>query len=319
MKTRGRIKPMLATLIDEPFDDEDWIFEIKWDGFRALAEIHENQIDLYSRNLLPFNGKFPSIVSDLKKLKIDDALFDGEIVVVDKKGRSSFQLIQNYQSGLAPESALFYYVFDILFYEGKNLCKSPLIERKSLLKQLLKKSGHSIRYSDHIEKSGNQFFKQCVKLKLEGMVAKQKSSPYLIATRSKKWLKIKSLQRQEFVVCGFTEPKGSRKNFGSLIIGFYEKKELKFAGHVGGGFSENDLITLRKKFAPFIQKTCPFKKCPKKCAKKCAKTNAAVTWLKPHFVCEVSFNEWTKEGILRQPIFLGLREDKSPKQVKKEY
>lgn len=307
---RRRIKPMMATLIDEPFDDEEWIFEIKWDGFRAVADVNGSKIDLYSRNLLSFNTKFPLIVEHLKKLKID-AIFDGEIVVVDKKGRSSFQLIQNYQLGIEPETNLNYYIFDILFFEGEDLRNYPLIERKEILKNILKKHSKSpIRYSDHIEKNGKKFFQSCVKHELEGMICKNKTSPYLSGIRSKKWLKVKSLSRQEFVICGFTQPKGTRKNFGSILVGIYEKGELRFAGHVGGGFSEKDLSDLRKKFQPYIQEKCPFKNRPK--------TDATVTWLKPHFVCEVSFNEWTKEGILRQPIFIGLRTDKPPKQVIKE-
>ncbi len=195
--------PMLATLIDQPFDDPEWIFEIKWDGFRSLAVLDGNNVELYSRNLISFNSRFPLIADHLKQLNLD-AVFDGEIVILDEKGISHFQFLQNNQS----ENNVYYYVFDLLYFQGKDLRKTPLIERKSLLKNILKKTKSShIRYADHIEQYGVEFLKQCDKKGCEGIIGKKKQSTYLEGERSKNWVKIKTEKRQEMVICGFTEPK----------------------------------------------------------------------------------------------------------------
>lgn len=302
------IFPMLATLVDEPLNSDDWLFEIKWDGFRALAFIDENSIDLKSRNKLSFNQQFPILTKELKKIK-EQVILDGEIVALDEEGKSHFQLLQNYQNNSSVN--ICYYIFDILFYEGNDLRDTPLIERKEILKKFLDKYSFSyLRYNDHILKNGISFFKEAVKNNLEGIIGKKVASTYE-SKRSKEWIKIKSSLRQEVVIGGFTEPQGSRDKFGSLIVGIYNNNnELEYAGHVGGGFNSSLLKSVHKELSKYIQKNCPFKTKPKR--------NKDATWVKPKLICEVSFAEWTKDNIMRQPIFEGLREDKKAKEVKKE-
>ncbi len=308
-KMPGFIPPMLATLIDKPFDDEDWLFEVKWDGFRSLAFVDKGEVQLKSRNNLSFNNKFLEIIKELKKAK-GSIILDGEIVVIDEKGKSHFQLIQNYSSNEI--NVLCYYVFDILFKDGADLRELPLIERKEILKKYLSElNSPLIRFSDHVIKSGKNLFKAALKEHLEGIIGKKIASCYE-SRRSKAWVKIKSHMTQEIIICGFTEPKGSRKKFGALIAGIYDKnKILRFAGHVGGGFDEAVLVEIYNKLKPNIIKKCPFKNEPK--------VNTPVTWVKPKLIGEVVFSEWTKDNIMRHPIFKGLRIDKDDtKDVKKE-
>lgn len=303
------INPMYATLVDKPFDHSDWLFEIKWDGFRAIAEV-DGDVLLYSRYHQPFNQRFPLIVEHLKKIT-KQAIFDGEIVALDKKGKSHFQALQNIQNTHLVDTQLCYYIFDLLYYDGHDLRAMPLIERKAILKSILAPFANTpIRYNDHIENAGMAFFKLSQDHGLEGMIGKLKNSLYHEGKRTKEWVKIKHHLRQEAIICGFTEPKGGRKNIGALILGVYENKTLRYIGHCGGGFTDKMLQRLKTQFTPFIQKKCPFTHPPK--------TNTPVTWIKPHYLCEVSFSEWTKEGAMRQPIFIGLREDKSPKEVIRE-
>ena len=311
------IKPELATLVDQPFDRKGWIFEIKWDGFRTLADMHQGHVELYSRNLLPFNELFAPIHDSLKKSKAD-MLLDGEVVILDPKGRSNFQLLQNYQRTAAPEGRassikdgrgkghLVYYVFDLLRLKGKSTMGLPLEQRKKLLKQNLPKLPN-VKYSDHIEERGVAFFKAAQKQNLEGIIAKDFQSPYRPGRRTMDWLKIKTQLRQEAVIGGFTEPLGSRKFFGSLILGVYERGKFKYIGHSGGGFDEETLKSIYHNLKPLVKKESPFAtKVPNK---------AKPYWVKPKFVCEVAFSEWTTEGQMRHPVFLGLRPDKNPKQV----
>ena len=300
------IKPMLATLVKEPFNREGWIFEIKWDGFRAVADINRSEVRLYSRNFLNFNEKFQPIVQALQKLKLQ-AIFDGEVVVLDKRGKSHFQLLQNFQE--TGEGQLTYYVFDILSLNGKNLMTTPLLERKKILKKIFPKN-NLIKYSDHIEKNGINFFKIAKKSGLEGIIAKEASSPYRPGKRTLEWQKIKVHMQQEAVIAGFTEPRGGRKKFGALVLGVYNRDKLVYIGHTGGGFNEESLNLIYNKLKPIVQKRSPFAVAPK--------TNTPVTWVKPKLVCEITFSEWTSDGHMRQPIFLGIRPDKSPKEVKRE-
>src|SRR5579885_3058190 len=206
-KLPHHLQPMLATLVKEPFDRVGWLFEIKWDGFRAVAEINKGHVELYSRNLLPFNEHFPHIVEALSKIK-KSMILDGEIVVLDKHGKSSFQLLQNYrETGLGN---LRYMIFDILFYDGHDLRPLPLLERKKILKKVLPKTA-LLRYSEHVEQKGSAFFKAAQKLQLEGIMAKDANSEYHTGKRTWDWQKIKIRQEQEAVIGGFTEPRGSRK------------------------------------------------------------------------------------------------------------
>lgn len=302
------IQPMLATLISKPFNDQNWLFEIKWDGFRTLAFINKGEVALKSRNKNLLNHNFPKIVEELEQVK-ESVILDGEVVVLDEKGRSDFQLMQNYQRDR--KGALYYYLFDFLFKDGSDLRELPLTERKTLLKTFVDKYQFSnIRFSDHILEKGEAFFQEASKNHLEGIIGKKINSPYL-PFRSRDWVKIKTLRRQEVVICGFTQPRGSRKKFGSLIVGVYNDQDtLSYAGNVGGGFNFASLKEVYKKLEPLIQKNSPFKNK--------IKTKTAATWVKPKLICEVSFSEWTKENIMRQPIFQGLRTDKPPKKVKRE-
>ncbi|MBS4169247.1 DNA ligase D [Parachlamydia sp. AcF125] len=302
------ISPMLATLTDRPFNGEDWLFEIKWDGYRALAFVDEKGVQLKSRNRLLLNEKFPSIVDNLKKIPAK-VILDGELVVLDHEGRSDFQLMQNYQK--KRKGALYYYVFDLLYADGQDLRHLPLIERKNILKKILNKAPLSlIRFSDHVINEGEEFYKEASERQLEGIIAKKISSPYR-SQRSQDWLKIKTGLRQEVVVGGFTQPRGSRKKFGALLVGVYDDQgALHYVGHVGGGFSHSLLEEVYQQLSPLTQTNSPFKNAPK--------PNMPVTWVKPELICEVSFAEWTKDNMMRQPIFRGVRIDKEPEEVKKE-
>lgn len=302
-----KVHPMLATLVDEPFDGKEWLFETKWDGFRAIAQLRYDDVELYSRNFKSFNFKFAPIVEALQRLGVE-AVLDGEIVVLDKKGKSSFQGLQNYQT--TGKGDLHYYVFDLLYFEGYDTRDLPLIKRKELLEKLLSEQKDSkILYSSHTFAKGKMAFKEAEKHGEEGIIAKKIESAY-ISARSREWLKVKTHARQEAVICGFTEPRGSRKHFGALIIGVYKDGRLQYAGHVGGGFDEAGLKDMIKKLTPFIVEKCPFSEVPK--------TNAPVTWVKPKLIAEISFQEWTEDGRMRQPIFQGFRYDKEAKEVKKE-
>lgn len=302
------IAPMLATLVKEPFSDDEWLFEIKWDGYRALAFIDRGKVQLISRTQHVWNQIFPTIVNSLEKME-GQVILDGEIVVLDSKGRSNFQLLQTFQK--EGNGTLCYTVFDILYKDGKDLREIPLIERKKILTEYLNRyPPTNIHFSDHIIGRGEAFFHEASKAKLEGIIGKRLTSTYQ-SRRSDEWVKIKTKQRQEVVIGGFTAPRGSRKRFGALLVGIYnDKNELQYAGHVGGGFNSKLLDDVYEKLEPLIRKTSPFKESPK--------PNAPVTWVKPLLVCEVAFAEWTKDDIMRQPIFQGLRVDKTPKKVKKE-
>lgn len=300
------IPPMLATLVKQPFDDENWIFEIKFDGYRALAFINHKHVQLKSRNNQLWNTKFPTIVARLKKIN-SQVIFDGELVVLDVKGKSHFQWMQNYQK--EHKGHLYYYVFDLLYKDGKDLRELPLIERKALLKKYVKKLAlPQVRFSQHLFGKGKAFFKQAAKAHLEGIIGKRALSTYQ-SRRSLDWVKIKNILRQEVVIGGFTQPKGSRTKFGALLVGVYNnQKELNFIGRVGGGFDTAVLQEVYRKLKPLIQKKNPFKNHPK----------ISATWVKPQLVCEVSFTEWTQNNHMRHPIFQGLRIDKRPKDVQKE-
>jgi bifunctional non-homologous end joining protein LigD len=301
-----RIKPMLATLTREPFDDPDWIFEMKWDGYRAVAEIRHKDVSLYSRNRIPFNTRFSPIVDSLGKFRFE-AVLDGEIVVVDDRGHPDFQMLQDYRKSL--KGHLLYYVFDLLHLEGHDLTNLPLLRRKELLKKILPPDP-KIRFSDHVVKEGVLFFRVVKEKGLEGIIAKHSQSAYRIGMRSRQWLKVKTQLTQEGVIAGFTESKGGRKNFGALVLGVFHGDELIFIGHTGGGFSTLVLREIREKLDPLIRKKCPFRTEPK--------TNTPVTWVKPELVCEVVFHGWTDEGIMRQPVFSRLRDDKAAREVVRE-
>jgi bifunctional non-homologous end joining protein LigD len=298
------IKPMLAVLTNEPFDDENWIYEIKWDGYRSLAFIEDGKADIMSRNNNSFTERYTPVTDALQKLKVN-AVFDGEIVAVDEKGMAHFQMLQNWQQ--SPDTALQYYIFDIIWLNGYELTKVPLLERKKILQGILPADDDIIKFSDHIVEKGKDFFDVAVKQGLEGIIAKNSSSVYQINNRSNDWLKVKSNMRQEVVIAGFTEPRNSRKHFGALMLGVYQNNKLVYVGHTGSGFNQKSLEELYKKLKPLIVSKSPFDNPPK--------GNMPVTWVKPKLVCEIKFTEWTKDNVARHPIFMGLREDKKAKDV----
>jgi len=300
------IQPMLATMARAPFDHPDWLFEVKWDGYRAIAELRDGDVSLYSRNQTPLEKKFSPVVDSLRKLEFD-AVLDGEIVVVDAQGRPDFQMLQNYQE--SGSGHLLYYVFDLLYFEGHDLTGLPLLTRKELLKRILPSSPR-IRFSDHVWKDGVLFFTVARGKGLEGIIAKHSRSTYQMGGRSRQWLKVKRQPTQEAVIAGFTEPRGGRRSFGALVLGVFEGDELVYIGHAGGGFSGKDLKEIRGRLDPLIRKECPFTVEPK--------TNTPATWVKPELVCEVALSGWTQDGIMRHPVFLRLREDKAAGDVVRE-
>jgi bifunctional non-homologous end joining protein LigD len=300
------IKPMLARLVEKPFDHPGWLFEVKWDGYRAIAEVERGGVSLYSRNQQSFTKRFAPIAESLRRLG-HEAVLDGEVVVVDAKGRSRFELLQKY--GKTGTGQLLYYAFDLLYLDGQDLRRLPLRRRKELLAQILGGLGN-VLLSEHIEEHGVAFFEAAVAEDLEGIIAKKADSPYREGRRSHDWLKLKTHSRQEAVICGFTEPRGSRKHFGALVLGLYEGDELVYIGHAGGGLDTQDLADVRARLDPLVQQRCPFRVRPR--------TNAPVHWVEPKLVCEVQLSEWTQDGIMRQPIFLGLRPDKPAHAVHRE-
>ena len=300
------MKPMLASLTEEAFDSADWIFEIKWDGYRAIAGIRNGKVELQSRNNLSFNQKYHPVTQALQKWNVN-AIVDGEIIAVDAQGNTDFQHLQAWQK--TGRGELLYYVFDILWLDGFSLIHLPLTERKEILQSIIPATG-IIKYSDHIIGHGTDFFEMATQKGLEGIMAKRSDSLYHPNIRTQQWLKIKTHRRQEVVVGGFTTGRNSRQYFGALILGVYEGDELVYIGHTGSGFNQKSLGEIHRKLQPLITEKCPFRKKPK--------TNMPAVWVKPVLVAEVKFQEWTQENILRIPIFLGLREDKNARDVKKE-
>ncbi len=299
-------KPMLAHLVKEPFNRKNWLFEIKYDGYRAIARIDDASAEIFSRNGLSFNGRFSSIAESLKHVPYK-VILDGEIVVTDKQGKSDFGLLQNYiKTG---DGYPVYCVFDILHFQDYDLKNLPLAKRKEILKEILPELPN-VKYVSHIEERGEALFKMTAERGIEGIIAKDEESVYEPGQRSVHWLKIKKMNRQEAVIGGFTEPRGERRGIGALVLGVYEDDDLVYIGHTGGAFAGEKLAEMRKRLKPLIKKISPFKKEPK--------TNGKVHWVEPKLVCEAKFSNWTKDGYMRQPIFLGLREDKNPREIKRE-
>lgn len=295
-------RPQLATLADEPFDNADWIFETKYDGYRALAQIKNGDVTLISRNGNKFS-KYKEINEALSDISLD-VILDGEIVSEDEKGKSNFQSLQNYEDN--PKLGMLkYYVFDIIYFNGFDLRGIDLMLRKKILRAVLPDLPN-IKYSDHVEGNGIKAFKKAGKEGGEGIIAKRKTSTYLSGKRTKDWLKIKTEMQQEMLIAGYTDPQGSRSGLGAIICGYHQNDELVYSGKVGTGFNESSLKNLLKQLTPLERKTSPFSDPPKL---------KGVHWVTPKLIAQVKFSELTKTGIMRHPVFLGLRTDKSPEKV----
>ena len=311
------LEPMKALLAKELPKGPQWIYEIKFDGVRALAIKDQGRVQLISRANKDLGAKYPNVLQALKNLSAGQAVLDGEIVAVDSRGRSSFQLLQSYQTTGAAKPPLLYYVFDILNLEGRDLKGLPLWRRKELAENLVSGLNPVVRFSAGIKADSSRVMWEMQKRGLEGLVAKKMDSRYEPGRRSGAWIKFKWTLEQEFVIGGFTEPKGGRSHFGAVLVGYYKGDELLFAAKVGTGFNHTTLASLYKLFKPFIRPDCPFANLPEAQGLTRAQMRRC-TWLDSRLVCQIRFSEWTRDGHLRQPAFLGMREDKEPQEVVRE-
>jgi len=315
------VEPMMAKLVAKPLGG-DWIYELKFDGWRALALKGGSQIRLLSRNQKDFGAKFPEIMDSVAELDAQDCILDGEIVALDEAGRSSFQLLQAYEMG-HERPPIFFYAFDLLQLDGRDLKKLPLSQRKSKLQRLLKNASGVIRYSASLSSDAESLLEKVRQLGLEGVIGKRNDSLYESGRRSGSWVKLKLFSEQEFVIGGYTDPEGGRAHFGSIIVGFYEGDQLMFAANVGSGFNAALLRKLYARFQKIVRDSCPFANLPLFRGSKWGQSLTASEmkrchWLEPRIVCQVKFSEWTRDDRLRQPVFLGLREDKDPREVIRE-
>ncbi|MDB5225986.1 MAG: ligase [Bacteroidota bacterium] len=313
-KFPATLKPMLATLVDKPIDEEGWMYEIKWDGYRALAFMNKGKVELKSRNDKPFNEKFYPVYEALKKWNIN-AVFDGEIVVTDENGIPNFGDLQNWRS--EADGELFFYIFDLLWLEGKDLTSLPLSQRRAVLESVVNDEG-MIRISKSVAESGIEFFEAAKKMGLEGIIAKKASSVYRPGDRTTDWLKIKANKRQEMVIGGFTKNEDSSKAFSSLLVGIPQNGGLVYTGKVGTGFNVKTQVEMMKQFKSYITKKNPFTELPdinKPSRFRPNPPKATAIFLKPELVCEVSYAEMTSDGIMRHPSFEGMREDKKAKDI----
>lgn len=316
------VEPMKAKLVEAPPQHGDWMYELKFDGFRLLAVKNGNAVSLFSRNENELRSRFPAVAAAVAKLAVHDCVIDGEVVALDEKGRSSFQLLQGVEIE-GRDAPTYYYVFDLLEADGRSLTDAPLSQRKELLAQVCADADETIRISGEISGEPRDLLEQVARLGLEGIIGKLRDSKYEVGRRSGAWIKLKAVNEQEFVIGGYTPPGGSRKHFGALLVGYYEGKRLIFAGKVGSGFNAKSLAALHKKFKEEEREDCPFADLP---SKQGATWVQGITpammrrcrWVNPKFVCQIKFAEWTRDGKLRQPVFLGLREDKSARDVVRE-
>jgi bifunctional non-homologous end joining protein LigD len=298
---------MLATLVDAPFDDKLWVFETKWDGFRLITEKRGHAVRLWSRNGIDVTTRYTVLLPALQKIE-GSCVIDGELCALDSHGRSRFQLLQN---ALNKKARLLHVVFDVLFAGGKDIRDKPLLERKKILRALLPRD-LLLRYSEHIAEFGTREFVKAQRAHEEGVIAKRAAGLYYSGKRTREWLKFKAVHEQEVVIVGYTEPRRSRKYFGSLVLVVRDnaKKRWVYAGHVGTGFDQAALKSLYGAMEPLRTNKKPFDQK--------VKYEKATTWLIPKLVGEVKFTEWTSEAEMRHPAFLGLRTDKKALDVIRE-
>jgi len=309
----GFIEPQLATLVDTVPEGKEWLHEVKFDGYRIECVVDGGTARLFTRKGNDWTARFPGVASAAAALRAGQAILDGEVVALLPDGRSSFQLLQE-RLGADPPGAMVYYVFDVLQADGTNLRPLPLEERKKRLLSIVgtraRRSG-VIRYSDHTRGDSATVLSEACGLGLEGVVSKRGDAPYQ-SGRTRTWLKIKCLNRQEFVVVGFTEPKGGRIGIGALLLGVRNPRgKLRYAGRVGTGMSDAMLGALRARLETLLRTAPAVEAAP-------ARSAAGVHWVEPRLVVEVAFTEWTRDGILRHPALVGMREDKSPREVRRE-
>jgi bifunctional non-homologous end joining protein LigD len=298
--------------VEKPPPGDEWFHELKFDGYRMLCHLNGKQVRFWSRNGKDWTQKFPRIGKAILSLPFKTAILDGEVVAVDASGRSSFQKLQQ-AIGKTGDSGFVFQIFDLIYLEGYNLTRVTLRDRKALLAQLLEAVSETgpLRYSDHIEGNGMEFFKQACKLGIEGVVSKLASSRYE-STRSRDWLKAKCIKRQEFVIAGFTKSDKDVPGFGALILGVYDKGKLVYVGRAGTGFTIKQRLQIRAKLDPLVRQSSPFVSLPKDPGLRRA------VWTAPKLVGEVAFTEWTDDGFIRHPSFQGLREDKKATEVVRE-
>jgi len=309
-KLPAKVALQLATLVSDPPRGDEWIHELKFDGYRVLCELKDGKVRIITRNGKDWTDRFGSVAEAVSALPAKEALLDGEVAVLLPNGTTSFQALQNALGG--GKEDLVYFAFDLLHLDGHDLRPVPLLQRKEALAALL--AGHSegtIRFSDHVQGAGEEFYRHACTHGLEGIISKRADLPYQ-SGRGKDWVKVKCLKRQEMVIVGFTDPEGSRSGFGALLLAVNEGKELVYAGKVGTGFNTRTLVDLRKKLGKLERKTPAFKKAPRGAEARRSH------WVEPKLVAEIAFTEWTEDSALRHPVFQGLREDKSPDEVVRE-
>jgi bifunctional non-homologous end joining protein LigD len=316
------IEPMKAKLVEKPPATGDWIYELKFDGIRLIGVKKDERVSLLSRNQNELAERFPEIVEAIEALPARECVIDGEVVALDEEGRSSFQLLQAREME-GRKSPVYFYAFDLLQLDGKSLLSLPLEARKNVLEKLCAGGGDPIRYSGAIGGDAKPLLDEVKRRGLEGIIGKQRNSVYEPGRRSGAWIKLKCVSEQEFVIGGYTPPQGSRKYFGAILVGYYKKKKLVFAGKVGSGFTAKSLSMLHKKFQKEARDDCPFVDLPSKQNGQWVQDITPsmmrkMHWVNPAFVCEIKFAEWTRDKKLRAPVFLGVREDKKPTEVIRE-
>ena len=322
-KARPRfVEPMKPKLVEHPLTTGDWVYELKFDGIRALAIKDGRAMQLVSRNEKKLNDRFPEIARAAGDFEADECVVDGEVVAMDEEGRSSFQLLQRAELD-GKDAPLAFYVFDLLQLNGRSLIGVPLTLRKEGLRRLVPPSGDIIRFSGALGTEAETLLPEIRRRGLEGLLGKQRDSVYEPGRRSGAWIKLKCVNEQEFVIGGYTPPAGARKHFGALLVGYYDKGRLLFAGKVGTGFDTKLLSTLHEKMRAEERSTCPFTDLPSKQNGEWVQgitpgEMRKYTWVNPKFVCQVKFAEWTRDGKLRQPVFRGRRPDKDPRAVVRE-
>lgn len=318
----AQVNVQLATLAEAAPSGVEWIHEIKFDGYRVVARIQDKRVTLFTRKALDWTHRMPILADALTKLNLSDAVIDGEFVALDARGVSQFQMLQNSLSdsrSTTEDAALVYYAFDLLYYDGADLRRTPLVDRKALLRSVLKKHlaqapedvVSRVRLSEHVQGNGGIFFEQACKLGLEGIISKRADGEY-VGTRTRDWQKIKCGKRQEFVIVGHTEPAGSRTHFGALLVAYYEQQRLVYCGRVGTGFTGQSLKELHGRLEPLATQKLDIDNGPR------GSHARGVRWVEPRLVAEVAYTGFTEDGILRHPTFQGLRDDKVASEVRRE-